>query len=433
MRKLNHVTTFLFTFYFATLLAQNVGINETGSSPNPSAMLDIASTNKGILIPRLTSIQRDSIFEPAEGLLVYQLDEPIGFYYFSDKKWKYVGESSYDVNAKAFEDPSKPWTLAQNYIYAIDTTLPGADWTINGIGTLYDYPLRFIVDSLERARFTQQGRLGIGTVSPTSFIHIRQNVPIPCFGCPPPIITPTMRFELNYGFSLYNRYFDIKHQPTKLLMEGFSKTNLFVINANGSIGVNTAAVSAGMNINSILGTSALALNITHVNKPRFSISNNGNVKINVDNYNTDTLFTIRKNNKLNFSIDKDGRVDLYHNKPETQIVFSIKNTTITGAGTYPTVFRVFSNGEAHSKSMKVVISPGFWADYVFDEDYKLLSLTEVENYIKENKHLPNVPSADEVETNGNNLGEMDAILLRKIEELTLYIIELEKKVNQLSK
>jgi cytoskeletal protein CcmA (bactofilin family) len=68
-----------------------------------------------------------------------------------------------------------------------------------------------------------------------------------------------------------------------------------------------------------------------------------------------------------------------------------------------------------------------WADYVFEEDYSLPTINEVASYISENKHLPEMPSAAEVEKEGIQLGEMDAKLLRKIEELTLYIIQLENK------
>ncbi len=74
-----------------------------------------------------------------------------------------------------------------------------------------------------------------------------------------------------------------------------------------------------------------------------------------------------------------------------------------------------------------------WADYVFDKKYNLLSLKEVEKYIKTNKHLPNVPSAEEVAKEGIDMAKMDAKLLEKIEELTLYVIQLNKKIEQLEK
>lgn len=68
-----------------------------------------------------------------------------------------------------------------------------------------------------------------------------------------------------------------------------------------------------------------------------------------------------------------------------------------------------------------------WADYVFDENYTLRDLAEVEDFIDKNHHLPDVPSAAEVDENGVDMVEMDATLLRKIEELTLYVIELKKE------
>jgi len=72
-----------------------------------------------------------------------------------------------------------------------------------------------------------------------------------------------------------------------------------------------------------------------------------------------------------------------------------------------------------------------WADYVFKKDYKLRTLQEVEQHIAEKGHLPNIPSATEVEKNGINLGEMDAKLLEKIEELTLYSIDQNKQIKKL--
>lgn len=72
-----------------------------------------------------------------------------------------------------------------------------------------------------------------------------------------------------------------------------------------------------------------------------------------------------------------------------------------------------------------------WADYVFKKDYKLRTLEEVEKHIEEKGHLPNIPSTSEVEKDGINLGEMDAKLLEKIEELTLYSIEQNKQIKRL--
>ncbi|OGU38943.1 MAG: hypothetical protein A2X61_04475 [Ignavibacteria bacterium GWB2_35_12] len=67
------------------------------------------------------------------------------------------------------------------------------------------------------------------------------------------------------------------------------------------------------------------------------------------------------------------------------------------------------------------------------DEYQLSTLDELENYIKQNKHLPDIPSATEVEANGIQLGEMQGKLLKKIEELTLYVIELKKEIKQIKK
>lgn len=74
-----------------------------------------------------------------------------------------------------------------------------------------------------------------------------------------------------------------------------------------------------------------------------------------------------------------------------------------------------------------------WPDFVFDSSYQLPSLEEIKNYVTVNKHLPDVPSAKEVEKNGQDLGEMNRVLLQKVEELTLYLIEMKKENDDLKK
>ena len=75
---------------------------------------------------------------------------------------------------------------------------------------------------------------------------------------------------------------------------------------------------------------------------------------------------------------------------------------------------------------EIVVETGSWSDFVFAQDYTLISLEDLEQYIKTNKHLPDVPSEKEVKENGLSLGQSDAVLLQKIEELTLYLIEQNK-------
>ncbi|WP_109434132.1 hypothetical protein [Aquimarina sp. AU119] len=90
---------------------------------------------------------------------------------------------------------------------------------------------------------------------------------------------------------------------------------------------------------------------------------------------------------------------------------------------------IFS-GSVRAPEVRVRIDP--WADFVFDKDYELMPLEAVEKFINKNKHLPEIPTAKQVKKDGINLGEMNAKLLQKIEELTLHLIELNKKNKQLA-
>jgi len=88
-------------------------------------------------------------------------------------------------------------------------------------------------------------------------------------------------------------------------------------------------------------------------------------------------------------------------------------------------FRVDANGTTYAKAITVTTTG--WPDYVFKKNYTLPSLTDVKTYIDQNHHLPEIPSAQQVEKDGINLGEMNKLLLKKVEELTLYLIEKDKK------
>ena len=82
-----------------------------------------------------------------------------------------------------------------------------------------------------------------------------------------------------------------------------------------------------------------------------------------------------------------------------------------------------------TRAREILVDAAVWADYVFADDFKLKDLEEVEAFIEKNNHLPDVPSATEIKKDGINLGEMDALLLQKIEELTLYTIKQQKLID----
>ncbi|WP_052354316.1 hypothetical protein [Flectobacillus major] len=105
-----------------------------------------------------------------------------------------------------------------------------------------------------------------------------------------------------------------------------------------------------------------------------------------------------------------------------------------GALNTPTGYKLYVADGILCEKVRVAAKSGNnWADYVFSPDYKLRSLKEVNSYIKQNSHLPDVPSADEINKNGIDIAENQATLLRKIEELTLYMIEQQNKIEKLQK
>lgn len=128
---LKALTLLLFAILYHGSYAQNVGINATGALPAASAMLDIASTTKGLLAPRMTLAQRDAISSPATGLLIYQTDVPAGFYYYSGSAWIAIGSGS-----------SSGWNLTGN----------GSITGSNFIGTTDATDFIFKTNNLERFR-----------------------------------------------------------------------------------------------------------------------------------------------------------------------------------------------------------------------------------------------------------------------------------------
>lgn len=96
------------------------------------------------------------------------------------------------------------------------------------------------------------------------------------------------------------------------------------------------------------------------------------------------------------------------------------------------VYRLFVKDGIRTEKVKVEIAAeNGWADYVFNKDYKLMSLKDVESYINTNGHLPEVPSTEEAIKNGIELKAMNILLLKKVEELTLHLIGQNKRIEEL--
>lgn len=113
-------------------------------------------------------------------------------------------------------------------------------------------------------------------------------------------------------------------------------------------------------------------------------------------------------------------------------VMRIVNNCVGIGTSNPGTFKLAVEGKIGAREVRVT-NANPWPDYVFKPRYSLPSLQFIEQYIKQNGHLPEVPSAQEIKRDGYNMSEMDAALLKKIEELTLHLIELNKKVEVLTR
>ncbi len=129
---------------------------------------------------------------------------------------------------------------------------------------------------------------------------------------------------------------------------------------------------------------------------------------------------------LSYNI-QDAKYGIFFTGTNNGRIISVNNST-----TGQTVFRLYGNGELRTKKIWAesidVVASVQWPDYVFKKDYALMSLQNLELFIAQHSHLPEVPTEQQVAEQGINVAEMNAILLKKIEELTLYIIDLQKQI-----
>ncbi|MCV9930945.1 hypothetical protein OIU80_01490 [Flavobacterium sp. LS1R47] len=216
-------------------------------------------------------------------------------------------------------------------------------------------------------------------------------------------------------------------------------TKLFVRNPAGK----TWAISSGTNM--VTESSFSIYNWSdNQTQPFFNIDPNGNIGIGTTN--TIAKLTIRPTSEssngafklLGFTYPSDqsywseNQIAMMYNGEFKTLLSSIGNSYLNGGnvgiGTTNPDEKLTVNGKIHAKEVRIDL--GIPApDYVFANNYKLKSLQEVEEFIKQNSHLPEIPSAKEIEKNGLMLAEMNMSLLKKIEELTLYSIAQEKKIN----
>jgi hypothetical protein len=236
--------------------------------------------------------------------------------------------------------------------------------------------------------------VGIGTPLPTEKLTVRQNG----IG----ISQEDESGATKVGFYTFGASAYIQtHTNNNLLFSTNNGSIQMTLTTAGNVGIGNAApnarlvVTRGSSATAFDGTAAFA-GTTHVSHFNYGTAEDTYIRGGKDN----------------------GRVFLADN-PGGAVGIGTQNT----AG-----YKLAVSGNIRSK--EVVVETG-WADFVFAKEYKLPPLFEVEKFIKANNHLPDVPSAMEIQTNGLKVGEMQTKAMQKIEELTLYIIEMKKEIEAL--
>ncbi|WP_158800293.1 hypothetical protein [Pedobacter sp. L105] len=224
----------------------------------------------------------------------------------------------------------------------------------------------------------------------------------------------------------------MKNLSLLLLLTGMLSVNSYAQNtfpATGNVGINTTNPKANFSVN---GTALLA-----------------GGQANIDPLVTTNAFTYLANTgqllvawnrtasegETDFIANRGGGGQggyLFYDYSNTNVLTQLVRITGSGnvgIGVANPVEKLAVNGTIHSKEVKVDMNN--WADYVFKKEYLLLPLSEVQTYIDKNQHLPDMPSESELVKSGLNVGEMNKILTKKVEELTLYLIENQKELQEL--
>ena len=323
------------------------------------------------------------------------------------------------------------------------------------IGTSSDDPLFFVTNNIKRMTIDVDGKLAVSTLTGSGYrlLYVDENGNLGTMANRPVGGGNTNSAPCNTGASAWfeggNNTGSVGSSEigtcnnNDFILKAYNKRSLFITaqDAFVGLGLNNTSPSALLDINDP-GNSSNAQHLkiygdqfgTIESTADMNLHYTGGFHIN-NNVHIDAsdriLFgsgTISGNNKVTIN---SGTSDALQVRITGNSSSQVNAFSVFDSYTNKINFSVKSDGSAFARYIKVTVNN--IPDYVFKKDYKLPSLKEVETFYLLNSHLPEIPCAKEIEKEGMDLGEMNKLLLKKIEELTLYMVAQNKKVESLQK
>jgi hypothetical protein len=517
----------------------SVGIGTT--APNASSILEVKSTTKGMLTPRMTKSQRDAIATPATGLLIYQTDQTPGFYFYNGTAWtasisaagistgrvprsngtalvtgaiydngNYIGvgvtqNSRYRILSRtstsgeleiigksAVRGESNGYSGLTNNIYAtgylgvkspsgiysgalIGFGFPNSDltsigalgvkerdtikgaglygWNRGGAGS--NYGTMGVVTTLTGIGYGIHGRSSGGAIA--YGVYGKGENAAGTYG----VYGEAESRDGGFAYAVFGRvtgtgtnhagYFvghvNISETNEALTVGG---TNPYIQMKSGSKAVgylraNVAdlevATNSGNTGNLILRTNSVT---------RMSVTSSGRINIfgsneTVNISGTNPLLQMNNGSALtgyirasgnNFQVatnseNAGGKIEFRTKGSSRMWIDANGNVSIGSLGKVASGYVLSVAGKVIAEEVRVELN-GSWPDYVFEKDYELMSLPKLKQYISDNNHLPEIPSAEKMKE-GIALGNMNKLLTEKVEQLTLYILQLHDEIENLKK
>lgn len=302
-------------------------------------------------------------------------------------------------------------------------------WSLSGnnatdtskLGSKNNKPVRFFSNNIERMRIGNNGLVGIGTLVPGALLHVNSTSSGEVLRLSGSIGT----YSTIYEGSAYRGYWGSYSGNPEDVDFGTGGGNLSgklhltiqgapraTIDASGNMGIGTITPSAKLHV-------AGSVKIDGANVLEFGAGLAKEVSAGKIGYGT---FTPGSLEIIGAGTNTTNRRIKFWNEGGAEFTSNV----MIGTATPATGYKLSVNGKIMCEELKVLLR-GSWPDFVFNNNYQPMDLLELESYINVNKHLPGIEPATKLEKDGVEIGEMQRLMMQKIEELTLYVIELKKE------